>query len=105
MVAKETGSTAARKPVGENVRRVDAREKVTGAATFADDIQFGPGLLFARIKRSPIPHGLIKKIDISKAKALPGVKAVVTGEDFPGLMGLYLTDRYIFCRERVRYVV
>jgi CO/xanthine dehydrogenase Mo-binding subunit len=104
MVTQETGSKTTPKPVGESVRRVDAREKVTGAATFTDDIQFGPGLLFARIKRSPIPHGLIKKIDVSKAKALPGVKAVVTGEDFPGLMGLYLTDRYIFCRDRVRYI-
>lgn len=91
-------------PVGESLARVDAREKVTGAATFADDIQFGPALLYARIKRSPHPHALIKSIDISKAKALPGVKAVVTGEDFPGHIGLYLQDRHIFCRDRVRYV-
>ncbi|HVN54161.1 MAG TPA: molybdopterin cofactor-binding domain-containing protein [Anaerolineaceae bacterium] len=104
MVTKEAGSTSIPQPIGENVRRVDAHEKVTGTAIFADDLQFGPGLLFARIKRSPIPHGLIKKIDASKAKALPGVKAVVTGEDFPGYIGLYLTDRYIFCRDRVRYV-
>ncbi|HEY3312565.1 MAG TPA: xanthine dehydrogenase family protein molybdopterin-binding subunit [Anaerolineales bacterium] len=91
-------------PVGENKPRIDAREKVTGAAVFADDIQFGNGLLFARIKRSPHPHALIKKIDASKARALPGVKAVVTGEDFPAFIGLYLKDRYIFCRDRVRYV-
>src|SRR5450759_2727226 len=91
-------------PVGESVIRVDAREKVTGAAIFADDIQFGPGLLYARIVRSPHPHAIIKKIDISKAKALPGVKAVVTGENFPGYLGLYLQDRNIFCRDKVRYV-
>jgi carbon-monoxide dehydrogenase large subunit len=91
-------------PVGENKPRIDAREKVTGAAIFADDIQFGNALLYARIKRSPYPHALIKKIDVSKARALPGVKAVVTGEDFPGYIGLYLQDRYIFCRDRVRYV-
>jgi CO/xanthine dehydrogenase Mo-binding subunit len=91
-------------PVGESVKRVDAREKVIGQATFADDIQFGPGLLHARIVRSPHPHALIKKIDVSKALALPGVKAVVTGEDFPGYMGLYLSDRTIFCRDRVRYI-
>lgn len=91
-------------PIGDSVERVDAREKVTGAALFADDIQFGPGLLYARIKRSPHPHAMIKKIDVSKAKALPGVKAVVTGESFPGLTGLYLSDRHIFCRERARYV-
>ena len=91
-------------PIGESVPRVDAHEKVTGAALFADDIQFGPGLLFARIKRSPHPHALIKRIDVSKARTLPGVKAVVTGQDFPGFTGLYLQDRHIFCRDRARYV-
>jgi carbon-monoxide dehydrogenase large subunit len=48
-------------PVGENKTRIDAREKVTGAALYADDIQFGNSLLHARIKRSPHPHALIKK--------------------------------------------
>jgi carbon-monoxide dehydrogenase large subunit len=91
-------------PIGESVPRVDAREKVTGAAVFADDIQFGGGLLHARIKRSPHPYARILSIDASKAKALPGVKAVVTGDDFPGYIGLYLQDRYIFCRDFVRYV-
>src|SRR5512134_9071 len=91
-------------PVGESKPRIDAREKVIGAAVYADDLQFGNALLHARIKRSPHPHALIKKIDITKAKALPGVKAVVTGEDFPGYIGLYLQDRFIFCRDRVRYV-
>jgi len=91
-------------PIGENKPRIDAREKVTGAAIFADDIQFGNALLHARIKRSPHPHAIIKKIDLSKALALPGVKAIVTGEDFPGYIGLYLQDRFIFCREKVRYV-
>ncbi|HSA99113.1 MAG TPA: xanthine dehydrogenase family protein molybdopterin-binding subunit [Anaerolineales bacterium] len=91
-------------PVGENKPRIDAREKVTGAAVYTDDLQFGNALLHARIKRSPHPHAMIKKIDVSKAQALPGVKAVVTGEDFPGYIGLYLQDRFIFCRDRVRYV-
>lgn len=91
-------------PIGDSVPRIDAREKVIGSALFADDIQFGPGLLYARIKRSSVPHAYIKRIDTSKARALPGVKAVVTGESFPGYMGLYLQDRHIFCRDRVRYV-
>lgn len=97
-------STAAPRPIGESKPRVDAHEKVTGAAVFASDLQFGSALLYARIKRSPHPHALIKQVDVSKARALPGVKAVVTGEDFPGYIGLYLQDRYIFCRDRVRYV-
>ena len=91
-------------PVGQSTTRVDAREKVTGAAVYTDDLQFGNALLYARIKRSPHPHAFIKKIDISKAKVLPGVKAVVTVEDYPGYIGLYLQDRFIFCRDRVRYV-
>ncbi len=91
-------------PVGESVTRVDAREKVTGSAVFTDDIQFGPGMYYARVKRSPHPHALIKRIDVSKARALPGVKAVVSGEKYPGLTGLYLSDRRIFATDRVRYV-
>ncbi len=100
----KTDTSSIPSPIGENKPRLDAREKVIGAAEFADDIQFGNKLLHARIKRSPHPHALIKKIDVSKARALPGVKAVVTGEDFPGYIGLYLQDRFIFCRNRVRYV-
>jgi len=91
-------------PIGENVPRIDAEEKVTGAALFTDDYPFGPGLLYARIKRSPHPHARILSVDVSKARQLPGVRAVVTGEDFPGYLGLYLQDRHIFCRDRVRYV-
>ena len=91
-------------PVGESKPRIDAREKVTGATIYTDDLQFGNALLHARIKRSPHPHAFIKKIDVTKAQALPGVKAVVTGKDFSGYIGLYLQDRFIFCRDRVRYV-
>jgi carbon-monoxide dehydrogenase large subunit len=91
-------------PVGKNVPRVDVHEKVTGAAIFCDDIQFGNSLLYARIKRSPHAHALIKSIDTSKAEALPGVKVVVTGKDFPKRIGLYLKDKYIFARDRVRFV-
>lgn len=90
--------------IGKSVPRLDAREKVTGAAQFADDLQFGPGLLYARIKRSHYPHAIIKSVNTSQAEALHGVKAVVTGADFPGFIGLYLRDRHIFCRDRVRYV-
>ncbi len=103
-MATPTLTQKAPHPVGDSVPRVDAYEKVIGAAQFADDLQFGPGLLYARIKRSHLPHALIKKIDTSKALALPGVKAVVTGEEFSGFLGLYLQDRNIFCRDRVRYV-
>jgi carbon-monoxide dehydrogenase large subunit len=104
MLSKTVEREKAPSLIGQSVGRIDARDKVTGAAVFTDDIAFGPGLLYARIKRSPHPHALIKSIDTSKAEALPGVKAVVTGADFPGYIGLYLLDRHIFCRDRVRYV-
>jgi CO/xanthine dehydrogenase Mo-binding subunit len=90
--------------VGQSVSRVDAFEKVTGAALFTDDIQFGPALLYGRVLRSPHAHALIKQVDASKALALPGVRAVVTGTDTPGFIGLYLKDRHIFCTDRARYV-
>jgi len=90
--------------VGSDMRRVDVREKASGAAIFTDDVQFGSNLLHARIKRSLHPHALIKSIDISQAQALLGVKAVVTGDDFPGKIGLYLKDRNIFARDRVRFI-
>ena len=77
---------------------------MTGAATYVDDMQFGPNLLHGMLKRSPIPHGVIKRIDVSKARALPGVRVVVTGQNFPGYTGLYLKDRRIFALDRVRYV-
>jgi len=100
----EVKSEKVTNPVGENVLRVDGFEKVIGTASFVDDLQFGNGLLYARIKRSPHPHAMINKINIDKARSLSGVKAIVTGADFPGRIGLYLKDRYIFCRDRVRYV-
>lgn len=90
--------------IGENVARVDVQEKASGAALFTDDIQFGSNLLHARIKRSPLPHAIIQSIDINQAERLPGVKAVVTGADFAGRIGLYLKDRHIFARDRVRFI-
>jgi CO/xanthine dehydrogenase Mo-binding subunit len=102
MAGKEATFTS--EPVGKSVSRVDAYSKVTGSATYADDIQFGPGLYYGRLVRSPYAHALIKGVDASKALAMPGVKAVVTGADVPNNIGLYLIDRPIFARDRVRYV-
>jgi len=91
-------------PVGKSVGRVDTHEKVTGSAIYTDDLQFGPGLYYGRLVRSPHAHALVKSIDSSQALALPGVKAVVTSQDAPGRIGLYLIDRPIFAGDRVRYV-
>src|SRR2546428_10396620 len=70
------------KVVGRPFRKVDARAKCTGQTRFADDIVL-PRMLFAKLLRSPIPHALIKRIDVSKALMLPGVVAVITGKDLP----------------------
>jgi CO/xanthine dehydrogenase Mo-binding subunit len=67
-------------------------------------MQFGPGLYYGRLVRSPYAHALIKRVDASKALEMPGVKAVVTGADVPTNIGLYLIDRPIFARDRARYV-
>jgi len=63
--------------IGKSVRRRDALAKVTGEATFTTDVKL-PGMLYAKVLRSPYPHARIKRIDVSKAERLPGVKAVAT---------------------------
>jgi len=72
--------------VGRRVRRPDGVDKVTGRAKYGADA-YAPGQLVGLILRSPHAHARIKKIDISKAEKLPGVKAVVTCEDLPDLTG------------------
>ncbi len=68
--------------IGTNVRKVDGVKLVTGGAAFTDDINL-PGLLYGKILPSPHAHARIKRIDTSKAKALPGVHAVLTYKDVP----------------------
>ncbi len=70
--------------VGTRPIRPDGFDKVTGRAAFGADFVM-PGMLYGRIKRSPHAHARIKSIDARKALALAGVKAVVTGADFPDL--------------------
>ena len=68
------------KTLGHSTTRIDAVERVTGRAKYTGDVQL-PGMLFARVLRSPHPHARIKSIDVSRARALPGVKAVITHEN------------------------
>ncbi len=69
--------------VGKRVPRVDAKLKVTGQAKYAADFEL-PDMLWGKLLGSPYPHARILKIDTTRAKKLPGVKAVVTGKDFGG---------------------
>src|SRR5512138_3821100 len=87
--------------------RHDGIEKVTGAAIYTDDLVFD-GMLYAKVRRAMIPHGFLTKLDISKAKAFPGVVAVLTAEDIPaehnhGLV-IYDWPTLVGVGERVRYV-
>src|SRR6185312_10901133 len=69
--------------VGQSVKRIDALDKVTGRAKYTSDMKL-PGMLYAAFLRSPHAHAWIKRIDISKAQALPGVKAVITQASLAG---------------------
>ncbi len=95
------------KIVGHSHLRPEAVEKVTGQAIFTDDLKFD-GMLYARAKRAMIPHGYLKKLDISNAKALKGVVAVLTARDIPAEHnhGLVIFDWPVMVGigERVRYV-
>lgn len=90
------------KYVGTSVPRKDAIEKVTGSAQFIEDRFLGP-MLYAKMKKSTVAHGKIKRLDISKALKHPGVKAVLTGKDYPNKIGLYLVDRDFIAKEKVRF--
>jgi xanthine dehydrogenase YagR molybdenum-binding subunit len=68
------------KTVGHATHRIDALQRVTGGAKYTGDLHL-PGMLYARVLRSPHPHARIRKIDVTKALALPGVKAVLTHEN------------------------
>ncbi|HNK64127.1 MAG TPA: molybdopterin-dependent oxidoreductase, partial [Anaerolineales bacterium] len=95
------------KTVGHKHLRPEAVEKVTGEAIYTDDLKFD-GMLYAKAKRAMIPHGFLKRLDISKAKALKGVVAVLTAEDVPAEKnhGLVIYDWPVMVGvgERVRYV-
>ena len=90
--------------IGESVQRVDGPDKVTGETLYTADVTL-PGMLCGKILRSPHPHARVCSIDTSKAWAVPGVKAIITGEDTKGaLQGKVLRDMPVLCWDRVRYI-
>lgn len=88
--------------VGKSFARKDALEKVTGSAVFGADVLL-PKMLYAAVVRSPYSHARIKSVDITEASKLPGVKAIVTGKDNPGLFGQFLLDQPVIAYDKVRY--
>lgn len=93
------------KVVGKPFRKVDARSKCVGQTKFADDIAL-PRMLYCKLLRAHVPHALIKSIDASKALALPGVHAVITGKDLPIPYGILPVsqDEHALCVEKVRFI-
>jgi len=102
---QKDGKGMALRVVGRPLRKVDATAKVTGATRFADDL-FLPRMLYAKLLRSPHPHARIASIDVSKALALPGVKAVLTGKDLPIPFGILPVsqDEHALALDKVRFV-
>src|SRR5258707_13629579 len=93
------------KVIGKPFRKVDARAKCTGQTKFADDIVLRR-MLYWKILWSHEPHALIKSIDVSKALALPGVIAIITGRDLPIPYGILPVsqDEHALCIDKVRFV-
>ncbi|MEO8309902.1 MAG: 4-hydroxybenzoyl-CoA reductase subunit alpha [Caldimonas sp.] len=90
--------------VGQRTPLVDGVEKVTGRAKYTADLAAGEALVGA-ILRSPVAHGRIRAIDTARARALPGVRAVITGDDFSAPYGVIpiAQNEWALARERVRY--
>lgn len=90
--------------------RIDAEAKVTGTAVYTDDVDL-PAMYYCKLVHSPYAHALIKSIDFTEALKVPGVKGVLTGQDFPEGHNLgnpeafkELADKEPLCRKKVRMV-
>lgn len=92
--------------IGKPYPKKDARIKVTGECQFAGDISI-PRMLHGKMLRSPHAHARILNIDTSKAEKLKGVRAVITGKDFPGILYgnfMHTRDYLPLAMDRVRYI-
>ena len=90
--------------VGKPVTREDGPDKVSGSHVYPADVIL-PRMIFGKVLRSPFPHARITHIDTSRAARLTGVRAVVTGQDLPGMrVGRYLRDVPPLAEGKVRFV-
>ena len=104
MAEKQQASRAAQSHRHSRRRALEGPEKVSGRAIYATDVVL-PDMLWCKVLRSPISYGRIKKIDASRALALPGVHAVATGEDVQGLLiGRKIYDMPILADGVVRFI-
>lgn len=91
--------------IGKRVDRVDALEKVTGQARYSVDY-YDEDMLWLKVLRAPHPHALITKVDVTRARELPGVVKVITAADVPWLkkFGLIFKDQEVLVAEKTRYM-
>jgi carbon-monoxide dehydrogenase large subunit len=90
--------------VGQPIGKLEGIGKVSGQARYSGDVTL-PGLVWGKALRSPLPHARIVRIDTSRARALPGVLAVLTAQDLPDiLVGRRMFDMPMLARDRVRFV-
>ena len=88
--------------IGKGLPRIEGEGKVTGQTKYAADLPF-IDLLWAKVLRASVPHARIVKIDTSKAKALPGVHAVLTGADVKDIyVGTRVKDQPVLAYDKVR---
>ncbi len=85
-----------------NYPRRDARDKLTGRTRYTVD-RAAPGMLHAAVLRSEVASARIVALDVSAAEAMPGVRAVITAKDAPGLHGIGVADHPLFASDRIRY--
>ncbi|HEY6960272.1 MAG TPA: molybdopterin cofactor-binding domain-containing protein [Gaiellaceae bacterium] len=100
-----TGTTVRpRGRVGESAHRIDGAPKTTGEYLYGGDLS-APGMLWGVTLRSPHPSARIRRIDTTRARAVPGVRALLTGDDVPGrkTYGLEISDQPVLATEVVRY--
>ena len=102
------GSAKVGSQVGRSVPRLEGRDKVTGRAEYTHTMRL-PGMLHAKIFRSTVAHGLIRSIDTSAAKKMPGVLHVVTIDDVMKVLpdpyyGPAFHDQPILAHQKVRFV-
>jgi CO/xanthine dehydrogenase Mo-binding subunit len=91
--------------VGQRLRRPDAPDKVKGTALYIEDLDFA-GSIFGGVLRSPHAHARIRRLDATRARSMPGVRAVVTAGDIPGknLVPLIQSDWPVLAEQFVRHV-
>ena len=95
--------TTTTRAIGQSVVRGEGPDKVTGKSVYAADVSL-PGMLWGKALRSPFPHARIVSIDTERAKAAPGVHAVITAADLPdSLVGRRLRDMPVLARDVVRF--